>query len=93
MAVRRDMELEERVAHLERVVKEMAREKSAPNSDCLTDDDVAKWLNVSVDTVRRYEREGILVAIFPNTKKKFDKKDIIAFMRGYKSNGVLQKRL
>ena len=76
--------LEQRIDDLERELAAAQLWKKAPNRHCLSQKEVAEQLGCSVKKVQQYEQQGLLVAMYPNAKKRYHYKDVETFMRGHK---------
>lgn len=82
------MNIESLVERVKKLEKKINSNPKAPNEDYLTEKDVCSWLGVTIESVKRYEKEGKLIAVFPNAAKKYNKKDVILFMQGYMPSKV-----
>ena len=71
-------ELEQLRAELD----EIRRQLMAPNFSCLTYSDLAAAAGCSVSKIRQHEREGKIIARYPNAKRRFHPVDVDAFLRG-----------
>lgn len=85
------MDMVSRIEYLEKAVADLQLQRQAPNGDCLTVQDVANILGCTADTVRKYESQGLIVALWPNAKRRFVRQDVIEFLKG-RADGKLRKK-
>ena len=74
--------LKKELISLKSQLKEINRFKLAPNVNALSVEEVASWVEISTKSVKRYENQGILIAAFPNAKRRYLYEDVENFMRG-----------
>ena len=71
------------------IINEKPEQKPAPASDgMLTAREIARFLNVHINTVRRWSNRGMLKTYRIGTRgdRRFRREDVVAFLKGGKGN-------
>lgn len=75
-------DLETRLAEIEEKLETIQKTNRYPNRDCLTYKELAEAAGCSEGKIRKDEKQGIIIARYPNAKKRFHLHDVDRYLRG-----------